>query len=306
MGIKQKDIKLLWGRSGNRCAICRTELTQDKSAITSSFTLGEQAHIVGEKESSARSISPLTADQRDSYHNLILLCPTHHTEIDSNETDWPVERLHQVKSEHELWVTETLSETIDHSRLAKQAIVASIVDSAVDLCDLDNWQDWTGFVLSPDPRWDKNRPDRIFNFRQKIIAAIWPEEFDELKRASITLSYLLNRAAQTYLKHSDLQGDTYFPHKFYKAIPSNPNYDRDLAAYEKWLDECYELIYQATKAANWFADVVRRDVNPMFFAEKGKFLIMEGPFMDMSFRTKLIEYEEGEKVALPDALYESE
>ena len=306
MGIKQKDIKILWGRSGNRCAICKTELTQDKSAVTSSFTLGEQAHIVGDKPGSARSNSPLTDEQRDSYHNLILLCPTHHTEIDSNEDDWPVERLHQIKSEHELWVTETLSETIDHVKLAKQAVLASIVDSAVDQCDLEEWQNWTSFALSPDPRWAKERPDRIFDFRQKVIAAIWPDEFDELKNAAITLSVLLNRAAQTYLEHSDLQGDTYFPHKFYKAIPNNPNYDRDLAAYEKWIDECYASIYQATKAANWFADVVRRDINPMFFAEKGKFLIMEGPFMDLSFRTKLIEYSVEEKSSLPDALYESE
>ena len=116
----------------------------------------------------------------------------------------------------------------------------------------------------------------------------------------------MNRAAQTYLENSNLQGDTYFPHKFYKAIPNNPNYNRDLVVYEKWLEECYELIYQATKAANWFADIVRRDVNPMFFAEKGKFLIMEGPFMSLSFRTKLIEYSEDEKSKLPDALYSSE
>lgn len=233
MGIKQKDIKILWGRSGNRCAICKTELTQDKSAVTSSFTLGEQAHIVGDQPGSARSNSPLTDEQRDSYHNLVLLCPTHHTEIDSNEDDWPVERLHQIKSEHELWVTETLSETIDHVRLAKQAVLASIVDSAVDLCDLKEWQNWTSFALSPDPKWAKERPDRIFDFRQKVIAAIWPDEFDELKNAAITLSVSLNRAAQTYLEHSDLQGDTYFPHKFYKVMRNNPNYDRDLAAYEK-------------------------------------------------------------------------
>ncbi len=306
MGIKQKDIKILWGRSGNRCAICKTELTQDASAVTSSFTLGEQAHIVGDKTASARSTSPLTAEQRDSYHNLILLCPTHHTEIDNNELDWPVEKLHQIKSEHELWVTETLSETIDHVQIAKQTIVASMVDSAVDLCDLDNWQNWTSFALSPDPRWAKERPDRIFDFRQKVIAGIWPDEFDELKRAATTLSVLLNRAAQTYLEHSDLQGDTYYPHKFYKVMPYNPNYNKDLEAYEKWLQDFYNLIYQSTKAANWFADVVRGDVNPMFFAEKGKFLIMEGPFIDMSFKTKLIEYSAEEKAALPDALHKSE
>lgn len=303
MGVKQKDIKILWGRSGNRCAICKADLTQDSSAVTSSFTLGEQAHIVGDKPGSARSTSMLTAEQRDSYHNLILLCPTHHTEIDSNESDWAVERLHQVKSEHELWVTETLSETIDHVKLAKQAIVASIVDSTVNLCDLDNWQSWTSFALSPNPKWDKDRPDKIFDFRQNVIAAIWPEEFEELKRAAISLSVILNRAAQTYLEHADLKGDTYFPFKFYKAMPSNPNYNSDLEEYEQWLGDCYSLIKQATKAANWFADVVRRDINPMFFAEKGKFLIMEGPFIDLSFRTKLIEYSAEERPTLPDVLF---
>lgn len=305
MSIKQKDIKLLWGRSGNRCAICKTELTQDASAVTASYTLGEQAHIVGDMPTAARATSPLTGEQRDSYHNLILLCPTHHTEIDSNESDWPIERLHQFKSEHELWVTETLSETIDHVRLAKQATVASIVDAAVELCGLENWQIWTSHALSPDPRWEESRPDKIFDFRQKIIAAIWHEEFNELKRAAITLSILLNRASQKFLEHSDLRGNTYFPFKFYKAIDPNPNYAIDLKLYGQWLDECYSLIKSATKAANWFADVVRREINPMFFAEKGKFLIIEGPFMDLSFRTELLEFTEEEKDKLPDTILDN-
>jgi hypothetical protein len=119
MTIKQKDIKILWGRSGNRCALCKKQLTQDTLGSTAAFTLGEQAHIVGDKPGSARSNSLLTEEQRDSYHNLILLCPNHHAEIDSNETDWSIEKLHQIKSEHELWVTETLSETIDHVKLGR-------------------------------------------------------------------------------------------------------------------------------------------------------------------------------------------
>jgi len=302
MSIKQKDIKILWGRSGNRCAFCKTQLTQDSSAVTSSFTLGEQAHIVGDKPGSARSTSLLNDEQRDSYHNLILLCPTHHTEIDSNESDWPVERLHQAKSEHELWVTETLSETIDHVKLAKQAIVASIVDSAVELCDFENWQIWTSWALSPDPQWDESRPAKIYKFRQKIIGAIWHDEFEELKRSAITLSILLTRATKKFLEHSDLRGDTYFPFKFYKAIRHNPNYNQDLRRYEEWLDECYSLIKDSTKAANWFAEVVRKDINPMFFAEKGKFLIVEGPFMDLSFRTELLEFTEEEKTNLPESI----
>ena len=42
-------------------------------------------------------------------------------------------------------------------------------------------------------------------------------------------------------------------------------------------------------------NVVRRDVNPMFFATVGKFLIIEGPFEDLSFRTRLLEFKEDEK-----------
>ena len=238
MNIKQKDIKLLWGRSANRCAICRIVLTQDKNTTTSSYTLGEQAHIIGEKEDAARGKSTMPLEEKNSYHNLILLCPNHHTEIDNNEDDWPIEKLHQTKSKHELWVTETLSETIDHVKLAKQIIVSGIVDAAVTLCELDEWQNWTSFALSPEPRWAKERPDKVFQFRQRSLAAIWPKEYEDLKKATITFSVLLNQAALTFMEHSYLKDDMYWPDKFYKADRYNPNYHRDLEEYEQWQDRC--------------------------------------------------------------------
>jgi hypothetical protein len=296
MTIKQKDIKILWGRSGNRCAICKIFLTHDSSSVTASFTLGEQAHIVGDKPGSARSESQLTSEQRDSYHNLILLCPTHHAEIDSNISDWPVERLHQVKSEHELWVSEKLDESTDHVKIAKQATIESIVNSAVTLCDFENWQSWTSWAIFADPRWNKKRPNMIFEFHQKVISTIWPDEFEELKRSAITLSLLLENAANRYLENAVLEYDCYRPLKFYKALGYNPNYDRDLALYESWLDECDFLIYQSTKAANWFADTVRRDFNPMFFVEQGKFLV----------NGKLLEFSEEEKKSMPDILFKND
>lgn len=299
MGIGQKDIKLLWGRSGNRCAVCKTQLTQDKKAVTASFTLGEQAHIVGEKEDAARGKSPLSTNERNNYHNLILLCPTHHTEIDSNEEDYPVEKLYQIKSEHELWVTETLSETIDHVMLAKQIAISSIIDSAVLLCKLDNW---TSFALAPDPRWDSDMIEKIYQFRQKVIATIWSKEFQRLKDATTTLSILLNSAAQTFAENTDKYNNFLYPHKFYKAYGHNENYHEDLKKYDAWLDKCYYLLKESTKAANWFADEVRESINPMFFTEKGKFLVEEGPFADMSFRTSLLEFTEDEKSSFPKAL----
>lgn len=300
MGIQQKDIKLLWGRSGNRCAICKVDLTQDKEAVSASYTLGEQAHIVGEKEDAPRGKSTLTLDERNSYHNLILLCPNHHTEIDNNEADWPVEKLHQVKSEHELWVVATLSSTIDQFMLAKQTVVTSIIDSAVKLCRLDHWRDWTSYALSPDPRWPADLPDNIFEFRQKVIAAIWLEEFEELKRATITFSILLHQASQQFIEHSELHGNTYYPDKFYKSNLFNENYEKDIIKYKQWVKMCRSALLEATKAANWFADVVRRDINPMFFAEAGKFLILEGDMLGCA--AQIIEFTKEERDALPNSL----
>lgn len=301
MAIKQKDIKLLWGRSGNRCAVCRVELTQDTSAVNSSFALGEQAHIVGEKTGSARSKSLLKMGERNSYHNLILLCPTHHTEIDNNEHDWPVEKLFSIKSKHELWVNETLSETVDQLKLAKQVSVTSIIDAAVKMCRLENWDIWTSHSLSPDPNWDIDFPSEIFEFRLKTIKAIWPDEFDELKRATTTLALSLNFAVQTFIKHSELHGERYYPNKFYKSGGWNPNYNKDVSRYEEWIHACHDAIRESTKAANWFADVVRRDINPMFFAEEGKFLVLEGDAL--GYEGNILEYSKEERDTLPQSKF---
>lgn len=103
--MREKEIKILWGRSGNRCAICKLELTPDGDKET----LGEMAHIVAKSKDGPRGTSEQNSTQRDSYKNLILLCPTHHTDIDKNHQDWSVEKLLRIKSEHEAWVTEQLN-----------------------------------------------------------------------------------------------------------------------------------------------------------------------------------------------------
>lgn len=104
--MKEKDVKMLWGRSGNRCAICKIELTP----VGSKSLLGEMAHIIADKPKGPRGESHLTPEQRDEYDNLILLCPTHHTLIDKNEEEWTVEKLKFIKLEHENWVQNQLTQ----------------------------------------------------------------------------------------------------------------------------------------------------------------------------------------------------
>ena len=119
--MRDKEIKILWGRSGNRCAVCKLELTPDGSRET----LGEMAHIVAKSNDGPRGDETMPIEERDSYNNLILLCPTDHVEVDKNYADWPVPRLHAIKTEHEAWVSEQLNAgtiavaTIDNTEFLK-------------------------------------------------------------------------------------------------------------------------------------------------------------------------------------------
>jgi len=107
--ISEPHLKILWGRSGNKCNICKSNLTEDSKA-GEGFVVGEMAHIYGEKEGAPRYNKDFDKEERKSYKNRILLCPTHHTKIDSNEKDYPAELLLKIKQEHEEQVNNELTE----------------------------------------------------------------------------------------------------------------------------------------------------------------------------------------------------
>ena len=104
--MRIKDVKTLWGRAANRCAFtdCKIELTIDGEIDT----LGEMAHIIAKSPDGPRGKSDIPQESRDSYENLILLCPTHHKIVDNDLEKWTVDILKQMKEEHEKWVIEQL------------------------------------------------------------------------------------------------------------------------------------------------------------------------------------------------------
>jgi hypothetical protein len=101
--------------------------------------------------------------------------------------------------------------------------------------------------------------------------------------------------------HSRIEGALYIADPFYKSRGWNPNYDKDLEAFKAWIFCCGEKIETAGKAANWFADVVRRDINPSFFAKTGKFIILYSD--DLSEVPIIPEFANEEKRELPDVLF---
>jgi hypothetical protein len=89
--------------------MCRTPLSLAESPA-GQLIIGEQAHIVAESPAGPRGDSTLSIIERNSYSNLILLCPNDHLIIDSNPEFYTVERLHAMKRDHEAWVTSIVSQ----------------------------------------------------------------------------------------------------------------------------------------------------------------------------------------------------
>ncbi|HEX6394683.1 MAG TPA: HNH endonuclease [Acidimicrobiales bacterium] len=93
MSISVQTRKLLWGRSGNRCAYseCKRELVLEVTLTSRSTTVGNECHIVSRKPDGPRGDNPLPLDQRDEYDNLILLCADHHKVIDEDTVTFTVD-----------------------------------------------------------------------------------------------------------------------------------------------------------------------------------------------------------------------
>lgn len=112
MSITSKSIKLLWSNAAGRCSFrgCTERLSVEEAEGLAPYTLGEMAHIKGNKLGSNRYDPEQPDVERDSYENLMLLCPTHHTLIDKveNEIEFSVDFLHEMKQEHEAFISNRL------------------------------------------------------------------------------------------------------------------------------------------------------------------------------------------------------
>jgi len=110
MVITDKTRKILWGRAGNRCAICKRELVVDATATDDEAVIAEECHIVSSRPNGPRYDSSYPQEKLNAYDNLILLCRVHHKMIDDQYENYTVNILRQMKVTHELWVKRKLAD----------------------------------------------------------------------------------------------------------------------------------------------------------------------------------------------------
>jgi hypothetical protein len=111
MSISVQDQKVLFAKSGNVCAFpgCTEKLTTPTSVSDEDLNISNVAHIVSKKGRGPRTDYPLPMEQRDLEANLICMCAKHHTEIDTEWHYYTVERLRQMKLDHERMTDEAIT-----------------------------------------------------------------------------------------------------------------------------------------------------------------------------------------------------
>lgn len=300
MRISEKDIKLLWGRAAGRCAFpdCRQVLSRTPEGESADYPLGEQAHIVSHAEGGVRDDGSLSDEARDRYENLILLCRDHHVVIDREPCAYTITRLREMKHEHERWVSESLMTQKDEEKLAAEVTYAALVDSAVENLRLESWQQWTNQAVQPTPLWREDLPGSIGAFTTDVFRANFPGRLEELEWALRAAAVAAGAAATTFEQHATtvpgspfLRGD-----QFYRLAAGTPRSRAALEEWDRWRKHCYAWVYETTKSVNWLAHVVRRDLDPLFFAAEGKFVVYEDN-LESGHRTLLLEYEPQERTA---------
>lgn len=112
MPIKVKTRKILWSKSGNRCAICKKQLVQKIPSVNGDFIVGEECHIISSKELGPRGNVKRIQDF-DTYDNLILLCANDHKLIDEFPETFTVEIINNVKTNHENWIESALEKDLE-------------------------------------------------------------------------------------------------------------------------------------------------------------------------------------------------
>lgn len=110
MPISDKTRKILWGNSGNRCAICRQRLVVDPTELDPESVVGDECHIISGAKNGPRYDPDFPSAEIDGVSNLMLLCRIHHKMVDDQAETYTAELLRSIGTNHGHWVEQKLKD----------------------------------------------------------------------------------------------------------------------------------------------------------------------------------------------------
>ncbi|MCQ2965610.1 MAG: HNH endonuclease [Alphaproteobacteria bacterium] len=124
-----KTIKILYANAAGRCSKCHRPIIIGENKSTQ---IGQIAHIYPFGESNSPRYSEIQQDNfptelKNDESNLILLCPSCHSEIDAAPENFSAKKLIQMKREHTDWINKQLSEEILNITYAELEVICKAI-----------------------------------------------------------------------------------------------------------------------------------------------------------------------------------
>jgi hypothetical protein len=300
MTISLKTRKMLWGRSGGLCAICKKRLFEDESETDDPSVLGEECHIVAREKDGPRGDDPLPEEKRDLFANLILLCLEHHKIIDDQPDKYTVVLLNQIKADHLKWFQET---TGPHEAAEQKDIefYAAIADEWATRAALNDWESFSFGLLSEDqPEMSLADFKRIEELRTWLFTRVWPKRIDVLEEAFENFLRVLSDLHELFRKRAEDRGEGLITRKFYKIEEwDDERYNRLLAEYNHHVGLVQDLAVELTRAANLVCDRIREKISPGFRRKEGIVLARQGIGADGHDKQLKLGYRPEERAGIP-------
>lgn len=301
MSVSVKTSKMLWGRSASRCNFpgCKRQLVMDATETDDESLVGQECHIVARKKTGPRGKSTLNQKQRDKYDNLILMCNVHHKLIDDQPDTYTIDKLKEIKKNHEEWVKQSLSFDVEKQR--DDELYSFYIDQWCKMADISNWRVWTSYLLGAGQLSISKKMNKQLNkLRKWLFTRIWLGKYKELEASFKNFYIVLEDLYRIFHKHSKETHNSFEIDKFYKI----DYWDKELYSklhkeFEYHVDLVEDLVLELTRAANYICDKIRKFILPNFRIKKGILLTTYGPCMDLTFKTVRTEYEGDERVLIP-------
>ena len=202
MAISEKTRKMLWAKSGNRCAICKIELITEQKT-DSNLNIGEECHIISSKSKGPRHKSNL--NDYDSFDNLILLCRNHHKEIDTLIDSFPeeIKFLVRISSGKELMniLSDAMGYRVDYDNIISKDeadYIGSTLQTFIDYGEISSdlgIQDKINIGLEFDSEIKKLDEEGYFIFGEKNV-----EEYRGVKNFSIATLLIKRKDNEEIIK----------------------------------------------------------------------------------------------------------
>lgn len=283
MTIKLATHKRLWANSGGLCAFpgCEQPLFIPLESSEQEIAVGRECHIVARSDEGPRGPNSLQAGQlerwrllvteRDGYSNLILMCGLRHDLIDADVDAYPVERLVEIKREHERGISERMSAG-DLRAEAIEVRYASIVDEWARRIDIDNW---TGRMskLAADGAIREEVFDELEPVRAWLLSRVWPRTLPDLEEAFVNFRLISEDLEGVVSWFSTTRNGLVLVDRVYQEVNGPQASAKNLAFLESrseyFQDLAADLAVELTRAVNLICDRVRQHLWPNYRLDEG-------------------------------------